>query len=91
MSERVVAHYRVETAVDVRWAIDALAREQSSGTFVSVPGETPELIARAGAQVESIEILESVADPSLPDATRISILAQRRLASQSPRSHAHRI
>ena len=36
--ERVVAHYLVETPLPVEQAAAALAGEQSSGTFVAVPG-----------------------------------------------------
>jgi ribulose-bisphosphate carboxylase large chain len=43
-----------------------LAGEQSSGTFVEVPGETAELKQRFAARVEKITELESVATPSLP-------------------------
>ncbi len=45
-----------------------MAGEQSSGTFVAIPGETPELRARSGARVETLEALESVNRPSLPGA-----------------------
>ena len=34
-----------------------MAGEQSSGTFVAVPGETPELKARAAARIEALEVL----------------------------------
>ena len=43
-----------------------MAGEQSSGTFVAVPGETPALKALAAARVELVEALEEVAQPSLP-------------------------
>src|SRR5690554_4695481 len=45
-----------------------MAGEQSSGTFVVVPGETPELTARAGAQIVALEMLDTVEHPSLPGA-----------------------
>lgn len=45
-----------------------MAGEQSSGTFVKVPGQTAELEARAAARVESLSDLETVASPSLPGA-----------------------
>ena len=48
MSERIRARYLIETADDPRRAVEVMAGEQSSGTFVAVPGETPELKARAG-------------------------------------------
>lgn len=68
MSERATARYLIETADDLGRALDAMAGEQSSGTFVAVPGETPELLARAGARVERVEELGEVAAPSLPGA-----------------------
>lgn len=64
--ERVVATYLLETPHSMEHAAAVLAGEQSSGTFVSVPGETHDLKAHFGAQVESIRALESVAAPSLP-------------------------
>jgi ribulose-bisphosphate carboxylase large chain len=64
--ERVTATYLIETPLPVEQAAATLAGEQSSGTFVAVPGETAELKARFAARVESIAPLESVAAPSLP-------------------------
>src|SRR5262245_26383827 len=64
--DRVKAVYLVETALDVEQAVRALAGEQSSGTFVKVPGETKELLERFAARVERGQLLESVAEPSLP-------------------------
>ena len=49
--ERIEADYFIETAYDVRKAVEAMAGEQSSGTFLPVPGETPELKARSAARV----------------------------------------
>lgn len=68
MSDRVEADYVIETTVDPRTAAEAMAGEQSSGTFVAVPSETPELKARAAARIEALERLEPVAGPSLPGA-----------------------
>ena len=68
MSERILATYLIETAYPLADAAEIMAGEQSSGTFVPVPGETPELKARAAARVEEIEELDSVASPSLPGA-----------------------
>ena len=65
-TERVVATYFIETALPLAAAAEALAGEQSSGTFVAVPGETDELRERFRARLESLEELESVAVPSLP-------------------------
>lgn len=68
MSDRIHATYWVETAFPLQQAAEVLAGEQSSGTFISLPGETPELKARHGAVVEHIEELGSVDTPSLPGA-----------------------
>ena len=46
---RIEADYLIETPEDPRLAAETMAGEQSSGTFVAVPGETPELKARAAA------------------------------------------
>src|SRR4051812_39823610 len=64
---RVEADYLVETIGDPRRAVEIMAGEQSSGTFVPVPGETPELKARSAARVERLEVLgERVETPTLP-------------------------
>ena len=52
MSDRIHATYWVETAFPLQQAAEVLAGEQSSGTFISLPGETPELKARHGAVVD---------------------------------------
>ncbi|XID90579.1 ribulose-bisphosphate carboxylase large subunit family protein [Paenibacillaceae bacterium WGS1546] len=66
--DKVVATYWVETPYTLNRAAAVIAGEQSTGTFTEVPGETDTLKARHGAAVESIEALETVADPSLPGA-----------------------
>jgi ribulose-bisphosphate carboxylase large chain len=76
--DRVLATYLIETPHSLEHAAAVIAGEQSSGTFVSVPGETHELKARFGAQVERIKPLESVGSPSLP-------------GSKAPRSEGGRI
>ncbi|MDQ8197668.1 ribulose-bisphosphate carboxylase large subunit family protein [Pelagicoccus enzymogenes] len=64
--ERIYADYFIETPFPLEKAAATLAGEQSSGTFVAVPGETEELKARFAARVESIEALEVVSTPSIP-------------------------
>ena len=64
-SERIFATYLIETPQPLERAIVTIAGEQSSGTFVAVPGETPELQRRHRAQIEHIEPLDTVAEPSL--------------------------
>lgn len=66
MKETVIARYLVETSHAVEFAAELIAGEQSSGTFVAVPGETEELKARSRAKVVGITRLESVDAPSLP-------------------------
>lgn len=65
---RIEADYLIETAEDPRRAAEVMAGEQSSGTFVPVPGETPELKARAAARIEALEVVGSADAPSLPGA-----------------------
>ena len=64
---RIEADYLLETPADPRRVAETMAGEQSSGTFVPVPGETPELKARAAARVESLTILDgTLPHPALP-------------------------
>jgi len=70
MTSRIEADYLIETAYEPWHAAEVMAGEQSSGTFVPVPGETPELKERAAARVERLELLETVEEPSLPGAGR---------------------
>jgi ribulose-bisphosphate carboxylase large chain len=69
MSDRIHATYFLETALPAEKAADVIAGEQSSGTFVAIPGESPELKARSAARVERLEPLGEVHGPSLPGAT----------------------
>src|SRR3954453_18547081 len=71
-SARIEADYLIETPVDPRLAAETMAGEQSSGTFVAVPGETPELKQRAAARVENIVSIDQLAAPSLPVARPIN-------------------
>src|SRR5688572_21942535 len=66
ISERVTATYRIESPLPIERAAEVLAGEQSSGTFVAVPGETAELRDRFRARVESITSLESSTSAGLP-------------------------
>ena len=64
--ERIVATYRIETPLDPEQAAAVLAGEQSSGTFVEVPGETDDIRSRFRARVERVTELEPASEPSLP-------------------------
>src|SRR5258706_10122116 len=66
--ERITATYYIETPFAPENAAAVLASEQSSGTFVSVPGETEELKQRFAARVESVDCLETVGEPAIPGA-----------------------
>ena len=67
-ADRIIARYLIETPLAVERAAEVIAGEQSSGTFVPVPGETEELKKRARAQVVAVALRESVPEPSLPGA-----------------------
>lgn len=62
----IIAKYLIETPQPVEKAAEMIAGEQSSGTFLPVPGETEELKARARAKVTRIDLLDEVNAPSLP-------------------------
>lgn len=66
MNERIIASYWIETAFPLEDAAASMAGEQSTGTFVRVPGETDELREAHAARVEEIVDLGDVAAPSLP-------------------------
>jgi ribulose-bisphosphate carboxylase large chain len=66
MPDRITAIYWMETAFPLDQAAATMAGEQSTGTFIRVPGETDELRELYAARVESITELEPVSSPSLP-------------------------
>jgi ribulose-bisphosphate carboxylase large chain len=66
MAERIHATYWLETGDDPARAAEVIAGEQSSGTFVALPTETPELKARSGARVERLDVIDTASVPSLP-------------------------
>jgi ribulose-bisphosphate carboxylase large chain len=62
----IKALYYIETSHPLQKVGEMMAGEQSSGTFVKLPGETEELKKKHGAVVEEIEALGLVSHPSLP-------------------------
>lgn len=64
----VRASYLIETPHDPMHAAEVMAGEQSTGTFVAVPGETAELKARSAARIVSVKELDVVSAPALPGA-----------------------
>jgi 3-oxoisoapionate-4-phosphate decarboxylase len=65
----IILTYRIETPGDgIERMAAKIASDQSSGTFVPVPGETEELKARVAAKVIAFRQLDSAAAPSWPEA-----------------------
>lgn len=58
--------YRIETADDPEALAARIASDQSTGTFVALPGETPELKARCAARVVALRPLPAASVPSFP-------------------------
>lgn len=65
-AERILATYLIETPHPLEHAAEVMAGEQSTGTFIRLPGETDELRARHAARIESVQPLEVLETPSLP-------------------------
>lgn len=70
--------YRIETPGDLHRMAEKIASDQTTGTFVPVPGETPDLKARCAARVVDIRALEPYAQPTFP---------QDRVTSADPRPY----
>ncbi len=66
--DRITASYWIETPLDPSQAAEAMAGEQSSGTFLKLARETGELRERYAARVESVTLRDDVSTPSLPGA-----------------------
>lgn len=67
-AHRITATYRIETAYPLMEAIETMAGEQSTGTFIRLPGETDAMRDAYGARIEQVTELEPVGTPSLPGA-----------------------
>jgi len=61
------ASYWIETPGSLEFAAETLAGEQSSGTFVKLPGETDELRNRHGAKILKVTETGKTSRPSLPN------------------------
>ncbi len=66
VNDRIYASYWLETGDDPMRAAEIIAGEQSSGTFLKLSTETPALKERSGARIESLQILDTSKQPSLP-------------------------
>src|ERR1700722_20211601 len=64
--ERIRARYWIETAFPLQDAADIMAGEQSTGTFIRVPGETNELRERFASREVQITEFGTAERPSLP-------------------------
>jgi ribulose-bisphosphate carboxylase large chain len=78
-SERIEADYLIETSHSPESASNIIAGEQSSGTFLPIPGETPELKARSAATVDRMEVVGEVSSPSLPGSSSPTDNGARRI------------
>jgi len=68
MDQRIVAEYVLRTDEDPHRVANVIAGEQSSGTFVPIPGESEELKARSAATVDRLEEIEDSGLQMLPGA-----------------------
>ncbi|WP_058326077.1 3-oxo-isoapionate-4-phosphate decarboxylase OiaX [Sinorhizobium sp. Sb3] len=66
----VVMTYLIECEDDPRAFATKIASDQSTGTFVDLPGETPELKARVAARVLDVRELSTATVPSIPQSSR---------------------
>jgi ribulose-bisphosphate carboxylase large chain len=63
----ITVTYRIETPGSVEAMADKIASDQSTGTFVPVPGETEELKLRVAARVVGIRHLDDANYPTWPE------------------------
>ncbi len=63
----ITVTYRIETTGSVEAMAAKIASDQSTGTFVPVPGETEELKARVAARVVAIRRLPDAEYPTWPE------------------------
>jgi 3-oxoisoapionate-4-phosphate decarboxylase len=66
MSSFISLTYRIETSGSIAKLADKIASDQSTGTFVALPGETEELKNRVAARVVAIRHLPAAMSPSFP-------------------------
>lgn len=63
---RLYATYLIETPYSLEHAAEMIATEQSTGTFVAVPGETEQVREKHRARIEQLEETGQNMIPSLP-------------------------
>jgi ribulose-bisphosphate carboxylase large chain len=64
--EEFRARFFVESSYPLEHVAEIIAGEQSSGTFIALPGESDELKERSRARVTSVDFQTLVNSPSLP-------------------------
>jgi len=79
----ITCTYYIETDGDPRRGAEMLAGEQSSGTFVAVPGETDRIRMRHAAEVTAVRELGEV-KPSLPSRVRVDRVRAAEVEVQFP-------
>ncbi|TLU74204.1 3-oxo-isoapionate-4-phosphate decarboxylase OiaX [Lichenicoccus roseus] len=62
----ITVTYRIETAGDPLALASKIASDQSTGTFVDLPGETADLKVRCAARVAAVRALPDAGAPSFP-------------------------
>ena len=62
----VRAKYAIETPFEPWQTAEKIAGEQSTGTFVAVPGETAAVKERSAARIVNVEVTDIASAPSLP-------------------------
>lgn len=87
MTDRLVAEYELESPLPLARAAAVVAGEQSTGTFMKLPGETGALLAAASARIESLEETGVSATPALPCRIAGSTYTRGRLRLSWPLSN----
>jgi ribulose-bisphosphate carboxylase large chain len=65
MTDRFQGTYLIESPADIASVAEEMAGEQSTATGTRIAAETHELVERHGARVERIDLLETIATPTL--------------------------
>lgn len=66
MDDKILARYLIETPGEPEQIAQTLARNQSTGTFTAVPGETEDLRARCEIKVRDVRIVGETNAPANP-------------------------
>jgi ribulose-bisphosphate carboxylase large chain len=86
-SRLITCTYYIESETDPHRAASLLAGEQSSGTFIAIPGESDRIRERHAAEVMHVHHLGTVA-PSLPSRRRPDTVTAARVTIAFPLENA---